>query len=94
MDSIADKFASQISSIRRWNSPAMILIAFSDGSQAGFDASNDKRPMPTGDSGSAAREFARNTKTIRSGKHGPEVVFLDDSWIICTTQNWTAMHPG
>ena len=93
MDTIADKFAGQISSIKRWGSPAIVLITFSDASQVGFDASNDKRPIPTGDSTSIASEFTKNTKTIRPGKHGPEVVFQDDSWIICTAQNWTAVHP-
>ncbi len=92
MDRIADKLVSHIRTIRRWDSPAMVLITFSDGSQAGFDASNDKRAMPTGDSTSIANEFARQTKTIRSGQHGPEVVFLDDSWIVCSSQNWAAMH--
>lgn len=93
MDSIADKLANQISSIKRWNSPAIVLITFSDGSQVGFDASNDKRPIPTCESACIAYEFASNTKTIRSGRHGPEVVFHDDSWIVCQTQNWTPMHP-
>ncbi len=93
MDSIADKLANQISSIKRWHSPATVVITFSDGSQAGFDASNDKRAIPTGESNSIANEFAKNTKTIRSGKHGPEVVFQDDSWIICETKNWAAMRP-
>ncbi len=94
MDTIADKLIQQIVSIKRWHSPATVLITFSDGSEAGFDASNDKRAMPTGDSSSVANEFARNTKTIRSGRHGPEVVFQDDSWIICEAKNWAAMHPG
>ena len=93
MDKIADKLVGHIVSIKRSHSPATVLITFSDGSQAGFDASNDKRPIPTGDSASVANQFAQNTKTIRSGKHGPEVVFQDDSWIICEAQHWAAMHP-
>jgi hypothetical protein len=93
METIADKYAKQISSIKRWGSPAIVLITFSDASQVGFDASNDKRPIPTGDITSVANEFTSNTKTIRAGKHGPEVVFQDDSWIICTTQHWTAQYP-
>ncbi len=91
MDSIADKLASQIVSIKRSHSPAMVLITFSDGSQAGFDASNDKRPTPAGASTSTASEFTTNTKTIRAGQHGPEVVFQDGSWIICTPQHWAAV---
>ena len=94
METIADKLVQQITSIKRAHSPATVLITFSDGSQAGFDASNDKRPIPTGDGGSVANEFARNTKTIRSGKRGPEVVFQDDSWIVCEAQHWTALRPG
>jgi hypothetical protein len=92
MESIADKLAGQISSIRRWSGPSVVLITFSDGSQAGFDANNDKRPIPTGDSTSLANELARNTKTIRSGRHGPEIVLQDDSWIICEGQHWTPMQ--
>jgi hypothetical protein len=92
MEKIADKLVQHITSIKRSHSPATVLITFSDGSQAGFDASNDKKPIPTGDSASMAREFAGNTKTIRSGKHGPEVVFQDDSWIVCEAAHWAAMH--
>ncbi len=91
MDSIADKLASQISSIKRSHSPATVVITFSDGSQAGFDASNDKKPTPAGAGTSIASEFAKNTQAIRAGQHGPEVVFQDGSWIICTPQHWAAM---
>ncbi len=93
MDRIADKLVREISSIKRRSSPATVLITFSDGSQAGFDASNDKRPIPTCESNCIASDFTRQTKLIRSGRHGPEVVFQDDSWIVCASQGWTAMHP-
>ena len=93
MDTIADKLVNQISSIRRWHSPAVVLITFSDGSQVGFDASNDKRPTPSRDGTSIANEFTNHTKTIRSGRHGPEVVFQDDSWIVCEMKHLAAMHP-